>query len=192
MKDAKWKKPPQQLVSMPQVRGERGGLRSDEGAVAEGVAAEDEVWRRNGRTWAFSSVQVREFRIAMPMEVPQFKVAQLFMLAKVQEELEAREKDAAEAGDAPGDGVEFLVNEPFDHTAVADPGVCDICGVARPRWKGQYTVKKVCERLARRGRGGAQIWGMVRGGVARGMRSTVWGSGSRPRSSRGCRRELSS
>lgn len=70
-----------------------------------------------------------EFRIPLPVSVEEFQVAQLYMVVKASKEA---------TGD--GEGVEWLVNEPFDNTD-GHMGMAERSGVEVPKAKGQYTLK---------------------------------------------------
>jgi hypothetical protein len=74
-------------------------------------------------------VLIHEFRVPLHMTVDEFQVAQLFMVVNASEQL---------TGD--GEGVEILVNEPYDNTD-GHMGVSSISGWVVPRNKGQYTRK---------------------------------------------------
>lgn len=74
-------------------------------------------------------VLIHEFRVPLHMSVEEFQIAQLFMVVKASEQL---------TGD--GEGVEILVNEPYDNTD-GQLGVSSISGWTIPRNKGQYTKK---------------------------------------------------
>ncbi|KAF1774568.1 START-like domain [Phytophthora cactorum] len=74
-------------------------------------------------------VLIHEFRVPLHMSVDEFQVAQLYMVVNASEQL---------TGD--GEGVEILVNEPYDNTD-GHMGVSSISGWTIPRNKGQYTRK---------------------------------------------------
>ena len=71
-----------------------------------------------------------EYRIPMPLSVDEFKIAQLYMVAKA-----SRENTGG------GEGVEVLKNEPYDNTD-GHMGTSEHSGVEVPKNKGQYTLKK--------------------------------------------------
>ncbi|KAE8886023.1 hypothetical protein PF005_g16587 [Phytophthora fragariae] len=74
-------------------------------------------------------VLIHEFRVPLHMTVEDFQLAQLYMVVNASEQL---------TGD--GEGVEILVNEPYDNTN-GHMGVSSISGWVVPRSKGQYTRK---------------------------------------------------
>ena len=74
-------------------------------------------------------VLIYEFRVPLHMSVAEFQVAQLYMVVNASEKL---------TGD--GEGVEILVNEPYDNMD-GQLGVSSLSGWPIPRNKGQYTRK---------------------------------------------------
>ncbi|GLD95879.1 hypothetical protein PINS_up004557 [Pythium insidiosum] len=74
-------------------------------------------------------VLIHEFRVPLHMKVDEFQIAQLYMVV-----------DASEKMTGNGEGVEILVNEPYDNTD-GHMGVSPISGWTVPKNKGQYTRK---------------------------------------------------
>ncbi|CAI5717121.1 hypothetical protein KXD40_007419 [Peronospora effusa] len=74
-------------------------------------------------------VLIHEFRVPLHMSVDEFQVAQLYMVVNASEKL---------TGD--GEGVEILVNEPYDNRD-GHLGISSLSGWNIPHNKGQYTRK---------------------------------------------------
>lgn len=75
--------------------------------------------------------KVLEYRINLPMSVDEFQVAQLYMVM-----------EASKENTGGGEGVEVLVNEPYDNSDGLYYKNKTKSGVEAPKNKGQYTLKK--------------------------------------------------